>query len=926
MRKMPRLKTVLVLLLFFAAPVAVLAQTAQTGTIAGQVKDESGGSLPGVSVTATSQERGFSRNTTTDAAGKFRFAAIPIGRYRVAAALSGFEVVTLTDNLVETEKTTELTIVLRLAAVAAAVTVTGEVPIVDRTNTTATTRLSVKEWQKLPIGRSYQTLFGQAPGVVGTGNANVHGALGSNNQFLFDGVDITDPTTGTFGANLNFEAIQEVVIQTAGLSAEYGRAVGGFINVITKSGTNRFEGSAKYIVANDDWNDQNRTKSETTGASLKRVKFDQVNPVYTATLGGPVWKDHAWFFGAYERSENTSSRVQIPVSLEEYQQSTLSNFYNVRLSGQVTPNHSVWVKASDSPTDGFVVNYWGSIAERKALTRQDQGADSKAVQWSGVFGRNFTGEALYADNDEFINVFPFEESPLHVGAPHLSLANNRYYNGATFDGFVKRPRRQATLAASYHADIGGNSHSFKGGFDWQYLESGAQFAYPNNQRYIDDSFDHVTRTWAPNRRQDYDLAVASTSKGDIYSVYVRDKFEVGRRLFFEVGARYEKQTGETDVGRLTVDTQTISPRFSGTYDLRGNGKTLILGTYGRLYQYIIQGFVDDFAEIPQQGNYDNYVWNAAQQRYVFSNRVVVAGSTVIPNTELDPTYIDEVTIGFQQQLGNVIGLGIRGIWREWGDLVDDIQGFNPDRTTFLKVVNYAPAKREYRGIEFTFEKRFSQNWNALASYTYSRAEGNHFSITSSSLGDWLEANCRTTVDPTIGVNGVIPCREVQEGRNKTGLAGYDVPHSVKLNGSYTRSLGPVQVGLGVRSAWASGGNFTKNRSLNVLLPGTTTNAGPLATYFYEERGSNRLPSSWVLDTSLELTFPLFRLLEVGAKAEVFNVTDRQKKTGISSSLWCENTVNPVAACTTARNNYAKATTRGAFQAPRSYRFSTFVRF
>lgn len=299
-----------------ALPALLLAQTAQVGTLSGQVKDKSGGALPGASIAAIHQERGFRRDMATDANGRFLFAAMPLGRYRVTASLSGFDTVTVTDNLVETERTTELPITLRLAGQAVEVIVTGEVPIVDKTNTTATTRLSVKEWQKLPIGRSYQTLFGQAPGVVGTGNANVHGALGSNNQFLFDGVDITDPTTGTFGANLNFEAIQEVVIQTAGLSAEYGRAVGGFINVITKSGTNRFEGSAKYIVTNDDWNEQNKTKSETTGASLKRVKFGQVNPVYTGTLGGPVWRDHAWFFGAYEWSENTSASVQIPVSLE----------------------------------------------------------------------------------------------------------------------------------------------------------------------------------------------------------------------------------------------------------------------------------------------------------------------------------------------------------------------------------------------------------------------------------------------------------------------------------------------------------------------------------------------------------------------------------------------------------------------------------
>ena len=82
------------------------------------------------------------------------------------------------------------------------------------------TRLRSEEYNKIPMARSYLNLIGQAPGVVGTGNVNSHGGLTSNNQFLMDGVDTTDPTTGTFGTNLAFETIQEVVVQTSGVSAD----------------------------------------------------------------------------------------------------------------------------------------------------------------------------------------------------------------------------------------------------------------------------------------------------------------------------------------------------------------------------------------------------------------------------------------------------------------------------------------------------------------------------------------------------------------------------------------------------------------------------------------------------------------------------------------------------------------------------------
>ena len=953
MRKLPRFSSLFVLLVLLALPSILSAQGFQNGTLQGEVKDESGGVLPGVSVSATSQERGFSRNTVTDANGRFLLAGVPIGRYRVAASLSGFETVTVTDNLVESEKTTDVRVTLRLAGQAAEVTVTGEVPIVDRTNTSVNTRLRDDEFQKLPVGRSYQTLFNSAPGVTGgagtgaAGNPNVHGSVDGHNLYMFDGVDITDPTTGTFAGNLNFEAIQEVSIYTAGMSAEYGRGSGGVVNVITKSGTNTFEGSAKYIVINDDWDAQNKTRNQTctsagvatrcgTGTSLERVKFDHENETMSFTLGGPVWPDRAWFFGAYEKAETISPQRQAVVTGESFQEALESPFWNARVTAQPHSSHQVWAKYHESPTNGFMIDYWGGpripllAADLDAMTRQDQGSDSWAFNWSGVFGSKVSAEALYAETDEFIDVFPFRVSPLNNGAPHFNQRDGLYYNGATYTGNVLRPREQATAAATYYADLLGNSHSFKVGFDWQHLESTSFFSYPNDQFFIDADFNPVARTFTPNIRRDYDPSLPSTSEGNIYALYARDKFEVGDRLFFEIGARYELQDGSSDIGLETVDAQTIAPRFSGSFDILGTGKTLVVGTYGRFYQFIAQGFSDSFAQNVQRGAYNNSVWDGTQ--FVFRNRIVLSGSSVIRNPDIEPEYHDEFTLGFQQQVGNVIGLGIRGIWREWGDIIDDVITFGANNAVTTRVENYAPAQREYLGLELTFEKRFSHNWNASASYTYSKAEGNHFSRVLSTLGDYINADCRAgtataITDPTIGNNGIIPCSEVQNGRNKTGLAPYDRPHNVKFGGAYTQPIGPVNLVLGLAGQWISGLNYTPQRSLNVLLPGTTTNSGATAAYFYDERGSEELDPVWSIDTSLELTFRLFNLVELGVKGEAFNVTDEQEQIQVNNLTFCENTAaNASQACVNNRNVFGTATARGAFQPPRTFRATALVRF
>jgi hypothetical protein len=450
--------------------------------------------------------------------------------------------------------------------------------VVDRTNVTANTSISQKEFEKAPIGRSYQSVVLFTPGVALAPGANpnpqVHGSNSGTNVFLFDGVDTTDTTTGTFGSNLNFEAIQEVSVQTAGMSAEYGRAQGAVINVITKSGTNEFQGSGKAINTNDRWNAQNKTENQVTGASLARTRLNVPVWRYAATLGGPVWKDHVWFFGAYEKTTTTAAAGTTTVSAEEFQQVTDTKLPVYRLTAQITPTQSVWAAYAEDPITGFIVDYWGGGAtELFTLTAQDQGGDKKTVQYAGVFGTNVTLEGLYGESTGIITVAPFKVSPLHGGAPHYNLTDGRRYNGATFDGFVDRPREQAVVAASYFATLGGNSHNFKAGIDWQDLKSSNFFRYPNGQLYIDDSFDWRTRTFVPNSRLDF-VDNPSTSTGTLTALYVRDKFDLGGRFFLEAGLRYETEQGDNDQGEKVLDTSAIAPRFQASYDLLGTGKTM----------------------------------------------------------------------------------------------------------------------------------------------------------------------------------------------------------------------------------------------------------------------------------------------------------------------------------------------------------------
>ena len=172
---------------------------------------------------------------------------------------------------------------------------------------------------------------------------------------------------------------------------------------------------------------------------------------------------------------------------------------------------------------------------------------------------------------------------------------------------------------------------------------------------------------------------------------------------------------------------------------------------------------------------------------------------------------------------------------------------------------------------------------------------------------------------------MIPCNEVNNGANKTGSPIYDRPHNFKFNAAYVRPIGPVNLSVGALTEFISKRRYERQRSVNVLRPGTTTNSGQSATYFYEPRGNFQLDGlENYLDFATELTWRMAGSHQAGLKAEIFNLTDNQEKTISNNVAWCGTTAS--ASCATAVANFGKASARGSYLAPRRYRFSLIYRF
>jgi hypothetical protein len=667
---------------------------------------------------------------------------------------------------------------------------------------------------------------------------------------------------------------------------------------------------------------------------LARTKFDKVNSTYTGTLGGPIMRNRAWFFVAYEDARRTSPQQQTNarpgITPENYQQTTKAPFLNARGTVQLSSNQHMWAKVTRSPTTGFVTNYWGAsapAAERFALTGQDQGGTSVAGQYTAVLSSRWTAEAMVAYATEFINVFPFEQSPLNSGAPYRDLNDNRTYNGATFDGYVKRPRAQATGALNNYTTLAGNPHNFKFGFDWQGVTSENSFRYPNDQIYYGVGFDPVARRFTTNEfREDYE-AGPSKSSGDNIALYARDKLQLGPRFSAEAGLRLERQTGTSDIGVSTVSTTTFAPRLSGSYAITSDSKTLFVASYSRYYDAVLQTFSDAFANVPQQQNYSTYIWNGTA--YVFDSKTQSAENPFKPNTDISPRHLDEFTLGVDHQVGRTLGTSVRYIQRSWGNFIDDIINFNADGTRNRVVANIDSAKRTYKGVEFLVDKRFANRWSALGSYTYSAARGNSFDNGDNftALQDYQSATCRQTVDPGLFGGGTFPCSAVTA--NLHGRPTFDRPHQLKFNGVYTRPVGAVNVTAGLVGQVISKTTYSKTRTINVLNPRTGGNFAGM-TYFYEPRGSERVPGMHNLyDLSLEGTWRAGATTDAGLKFEIFNLFNNEEKLNVSNQAWCNSTATTTCATTVA--NFGKATSRGsgatrAFEVPRQFRITALFRF
>ena len=335
------------------APASRLDAQVTTATFFGLVHDSSGAVVPGATVVATHQGTGVPREATTDQRGEFVLSALPNGPYSVRIEMPGFKSYTTEGIGLGAGATVRQTFVLELGTVAETVTVAGTAPLIETATSSASETLGSQEVRELPVNRrNVANLLSLAPGVSvggsGGGMVSMNGVAGGGTAISVDGTEANSNPEGRAvnhygGQNqisvMSLDSVEEVQIVKGVLPAEYGGVAGGQVNMISRSGTNAFRGTAFYNLQNFKWNA--RSFLSTTPKPVGT--FNQ----YGGTLGGPIFRNRLFFFTTYE---GYRENVQIDLVGNTPNQQTR----DALLRALPFPETKIWLDAFPAPTENIV--------------------------------------------------------------------------------------------------------------------------------------------------------------------------------------------------------------------------------------------------------------------------------------------------------------------------------------------------------------------------------------------------------------------------------------------------------------------------------------------------------------------------------------------------------------------------------------------
>jgi len=599
-----------------AAPTA-LAQTSTGADIEGLAHDTTGAVLPGVTVVATNVATGVKRDTVTVSSGRFRLAALPPGEYTLTAFLTGFATLERSGLILRVGQVATLDLTLKVAQLAETVTVSQDAPVVETARTQLGVVVNSEDIENLPInGRNYLDFAVTVPGVTGTQNTgqgsgiSVNGQRQRSNNISVDGADSNGQLNGNARLTVSQEAVQEFQVVTNQFAPEFGRAGGGLVNVVSKSGTNTFSGSAFLYVRDESLDGRNAF----VPADEPKPPFERKN--FGGTVGGPIVHDKTFFFAAFEQINRDESDV---VTISDANVAAV----NAVLAARPIPNGGVQqigngtfdvtndtmyvslkLDHSLNSTNNLSARYnygkrdWanGGGVGIGGLTDVSGGGGERTrdhsfvASWTSTLRPNLLSETRFQYAPRELTQYANDE----VG-PRVSISGVATFGrNVNFPVKLDETRWQLTQTFSWQK----GSHFLKAGADWSYVNALTSFPVSFAGSFTFGSLANFVLGRPTTFTQGFGNPEIRL-KDTLLTAFVQDSFRPNEKLTFVYGLRYDYDLQPQDIPRdrsnpieaplqdgINRDGNNIQPRVSVAFDPDGRGRMVLRAGYGIFYDKI----------------------------------------------------------------------------------------------------------------------------------------------------------------------------------------------------------------------------------------------------------------------------------------------------------------------------------------------------
>jgi hypothetical protein len=788
---MRKIIIMMVVLCAFAIP-AVAQQT--TGTISGRLFDDQGAAVPGVTVTARSEQTGFSRSDVTSGEGLYRLTGLPVGVYHITAEIAGFTKFNRRGLIVNIAQTLPVDISMSVAALEEAVTVVGGSPLIQTSSSSVGGVVDVNRLESVPLnGRQFANAAVTIPGVTLGFHSDptkstqyspqIGGGNGRNLNYQIDGGDNNDDTVGGLLQLFPLEAIQEFNLVTSRYKAEYGRSNGGVMNLVTKSGTNTLRGSWFTMFRDDTMNAITETErlAEADKQAYRRYQ-------YGGSLGGPIRRDKAHYFGAYERTQQDTFQVVTTLGLFPDLDGTYGTPYRETLgTGKVT--------MAVTPTQYLAVRYG------RNENSQPYGAGPRATPNNWGQSAN-TFNSINVNHNWIVGgsklnefIFQYADFRNHISA-NSGDPQRSFPNGVRIGQNTNTPQTTEQRKWQFKNDFswrkngwGGLGHDFKSGVNFinephlflTFTEGVSEYAYLHIANDLNSPISSVTINGGQ--------AEANVPLKQ-YAVFIQDDWRVNSRLTLNLGFRYDYIDGYQidqsknpnfvkmqEAGRAGLlagikglenfgkdpknDKDNYQPRVGFAFDVRGDGRDVVRGGWGIYYD---MGYTNSNVLFPAvdasgigfgsvfnvsnpagirnpDGSFYTYgqpVSNIASQNQVNVSQLPLFGQFIDPLLELP--YSRQLSLGWSHELmpntvfvvdfvrndGRDLNARPRINTRPVGQPAAPrrLQFLNPQPNALGTRAAISQGKSEYTALIMGLKRRMLNGIDFTANYTLAEAKSN----------------------------------------------------------------------------------------------------------------------------------------------------------------------------------------------------------